>query len=99
VVVCSDDWKGLKKIPPKHLGIIPCKVGSYISTGFSLNGKPKLRQMTTKEMEQMGATDSKPCDCVVCRKRRENSTKIAPAAGLRSGKKLGWDKYGPPRTL
>lgn len=79
----------MKKLGKDQMAIIECKVGNFVQTGKTLTGQPKLRQMTAEEMEAMDATDSEPCDCKICTKRRENSTIIALATGLRSGKKLG----------
>ena len=59
----------------------------------------KINDDTVIALAAADTTDSEPCDCVICARRRKNATKILPAVGLRSGKKLGWDKYGPGRTL
>jgi len=68
-------------------------------------GATKIRQMDAKEKEDMNkiaGTDSSPCECEICLARRRNSFKMEETAArdkLRSGKKLGWEKYGPGRTL
>ena len=85
----SDDWEGLKKLSKNKSQMIEYKVGTYISVGIGMTGKPKLRQMTPKEMAEIDIIDSEPCDCVICTKRRENAIAVPPAAGLRSGEKLG----------
>lgn len=92
----------MKKVGKKFSEMIECKFGNYVETSRGHTGLPRVRQMTDKEMQEMtaiDATDSEPCECKICKERRENAVTVAPAPGLRSGKKLGWDKYGPGRTL
>ncbi|KAK4043445.1 hypothetical protein C8A01DRAFT_32370 [Parachaetomium inaequale] len=90
---------------------IPCKNGNLVSEEFSGgDGRPskrhKLRNMTAEEAAAQDAPDS-PCDCELCKKRRENGFEKAeskddlkPEVGLRSGMKRKWDeKYGEGRIL
>jgi hypothetical protein len=58
-----------------------------------------MSEKEIREAREIDATDSEPCGCEICSNRRKNSATISPPPGLRSGKKLGWDKYGPGRTL
>ncbi|KAL3423955.1 hypothetical protein PVAG01_05702 [Phlyctema vagabunda] len=98
----SDDWKGINKLGKKEVKLIACKVGNFVQEGVDLTGRPKVRQMDKEEMSEIAGTDSEPCNCVICTARRKNSVKMADnviADRLRSGKKIGFDKYGPGRTL
>jgi hypothetical protein len=92
----------MKKVSKRYSGMIECKHGNYVETGVGSTGIPRVRHMSESELQkarEIDATDSEPCGCVICMKRRENSATVVPAPGLRSGKKLGWDKYGPGRSL
>jgi hypothetical protein len=92
----------MKNVGKKFTEMIECKLGNYIETGRGLTGVPRVRPMTDKEIQEMAAidsTDSEPCGCKIYRARRENAVTEALGPGLRSGKKLGWDKYRPRRTL
>ena len=99
---CSDNWKGLKKLNKKQSDMIECKFGNYMRIGTGASGHLKLREMSEKEMAEIDSTDSDPCDCSICAARRMNwveMTNNAMSDQLRSGKKVGWYKYGPGRTL
>jgi len=103
----------MKKVSKNFVEMIECKHGNYIEIGRGIGGNLRVRQLSNKEMQKLaaiGSTDSKqhggeklvddkPCGCKICEARRKNDAMVAPASGLRSGKKLGWDRYGPGRTL
>jgi hypothetical protein len=89
----------MKSVGKKYTGIVECKVGNFIQHGVGLTGMPKLRQLSPEEIAEIDATNSEPCDCIICIKRRKFAVEVTQATGLRSGKKRGWEKYGPGRTL
>lgn len=99
----SDSWKGLGKLEKKVSAMVVCKVGSYIDD-VKADGTPYRRQMGDAEMAaldeeaRISGTDE-PCACQICKARRKNAFVTAPKTKLRSGKKIGWEKYGQGHTL
>lgn len=95
----SDDLQGREILDQKHTKVTECKNGKHLLMGIGESGTQKFRSTTEYKKAQIGATDSDPCDCKICTTRNENETSAEPLIGLRSGKKRGWEKYGPGRTL
>lgn len=99
----SDTWKGMAKLEKKVTALVTCKVGGYIDAVKS-DGTPYIRQLSDSEIAaldseaRIGGTDEL-CECRICKARRDHAYLTAPATKLRSGKKIGWEKYGQGRTL
>jgi hypothetical protein len=80
--------------------MVPCKVGRFViqEPGTGADSRTKLPELSDDELKELDEPEGPPCSCHVCGSRRDFQTGVA-AVSLRSGKKRGWEKYGPGRTL